>query len=547
MDNVSDSLPFEVDQELLDALSPLMEPCDRKTYSLRLQEAAERLGRSKRTIQRLMKRWQEDGISAFAEKTRSDKGFPRTSPEWEKFIIDTYRSGNSKGRKMSRIQVFGKVKARAAELRLEAYPSHMTVYRLLNPIIEEKERRKSIRSPGWHGSKLVLPTRDGQTIDVEYSNQVWQCDHTPADILLVDKDGAILGRPWLSTILDTYSRCVMGFRLGYNAPSSHVVALALRHAILPKNYHAGYELHNEWGTYGIPAYFYTDGGKDFRSNHLQQVASQLGFTCYLRRKPSDGGIVERVFGTLNTQLFSTLPGYTGSNVQKRPENAEKDACLTIADLERLLVRFFADNYNQSIDARMGDQTRFQRWESGLGTVPHLPSESELDICLMKSTDRRVQRGGIIEFKKIKYKGEYLSGYEGTTVGFRFNPDDITSVRVYRREHGQDVFLARAHALGLEATSLSLADWEAVRKKCREQGKDLTNNHSVLAEVERREQDVAKTVKERRQKAQKEHQFQSLKTPSVSDEVTTIDEINEPNLDILASLQPVKTWDLDEDY
>ena len=72
----------------------------------------------------------------------------------------------------------------------------------------------------------------------------------------------------------------------------------------------------EWGTYyGKPQHFYTDGGKDFRSNHVQQIAVDLGFVCHLRDRPSEGGIVERPFRTLNDQLFSTLPGYTGSNVQ----------------------------------------------------------------------------------------------------------------------------------------------------------------------------------------------------------------------------------------
>jgi putative transposase len=90
----------------------------------------------------------------------------------------------------------------------------------------------------------------------------------------------------------------------------------------------------------------------------------LGFACHLRDsygalryRPSEGGIVERPFGTLNTDLFSTLPGYTGSNVQERPEEAEKEACLTLRELERLLVRYLVDKYNQSIDARLGDQTR----------------------------------------------------------------------------------------------------------------------------------------------------------------------------------------------
>jgi putative transposase len=55
-----------------------------------------------------------------------------------------------------------------------------------------------------------------------------------------------------------------------------VVALALRHATLPKNYSQEYELYEEWGTYGLPQHFYTDGGKDFRFNHLNQIGVQLG-------------------------------------------------------------------------------------------------------------------------------------------------------------------------------------------------------------------------------------------------------------------------------
>jgi putative transposase len=105
-----------------------------------------------------------------------------------------------------------------------------------------------------------------------------------------------------------------------------VVCLALRHAILPKQYSSAYELQGNWGTYGLPQYIYTDRGKDFRSQHLQQVASELGIVPCLRRKPSDGGIVERPFGTLNTQFFSTLPGYVNSNVGERAPAAEREAC-----------------------------------------------------------------------------------------------------------------------------------------------------------------------------------------------------------------------------
>ena len=143
----------------------------------------------------------------------------------------------------------------------------------------------------------------------------------------------------------------------------YVVCLALRHAILPKQYSSGYELRQLWGTYGVPQYLYTDSGKEFNSKHLEQVASELKIVLCQRRYPAEGGIVERPFGTLNSELFATLPGYTGNNPKRRPKQGETGASLTLMQLEKQIVRYFVDRYNQEIDARIGDQTRIGRWET----------------------------------------------------------------------------------------------------------------------------------------------------------------------------------------
>ena len=338
----------------------------------------------------------------------------------------------------------------------------------------------------------------------------------------MDQHGELLGRPWLTTIVDTYSRCIIGVNLGFDAPSSQVVALAIRNAILPKCYGADYKLHCEWGTYGSPEHFFTDGGKDFRSNHLQLIATDLGFTCHLRRRPSEGGIVERPFGTFNTQLFSTLPGYTGSNVQERPKDAENEASLTLRELEHLVVRFICDRYNQSIDARMGDQTRFQRWEAGLPRVPAIIDERDLDICLMKASRRRIQRGCCIQFENLLYRGEYLAGYAGETVSLRFNPSDITTVLIYRRKDKRETFLARAYAQGLETEQLSYEEAKASSRRIREAGKTLSNA-SILQESIERE---ALIKNKSRKKRQKEEQILAKAQPVP----TAAEDLSEPDVD-----------------
>ena len=520
----SNEVISELDREAqlkLEVIQTLLEPCDRATYGIRLKEAAEKLGKSKRTVQRLVKKWEEEGLAALTQTKRADNGSHRIDNELEKFILKTYQNGNKGSKRITRKQVYLRTKIKAQELGIKA-PSHMTVYRVLQPLIDKKEKAKSIRSPGWKGTQLSVKTRAGQDLSVEYSNHVWQCDHTRADVLLVDKYGKLLGRPWLTTVIDTYSRCIMGINLGFDAPSSQMVALALRHAILPKHYNPEYELHEEWETYGLPQHFYTDGGKDFRSNHLNQISVQLGFVCHLRDRPSEGGIVERPFKTFNTELFSTLPGYTGSNVQERPEDAEKEARYTLRDLERQIVRYIVDNYNQRLDARMGEQTRFQRWESGLIAVPDVLSLRDLDICLMKQARRRIQRGGYIQFENLMYRGEYLAGYAGETVVLRYEPRDITEVLVYRKEGNKEIFLARAFAQDLETETIALDEAKASSRKVREAGKTISN-HSILNEIRDRDLFTPPDKKTRKQR-QKEEQAE-LSTQEVIQE-RTLEEIEE---------------------
>ncbi|WP_228036771.1 Mu transposase C-terminal domain-containing protein [Cuspidothrix issatschenkoi] len=485
----------------MEVIQSLLEAGDRTTYAQRLKEAAVKLGKSVRTVRRLIDKWEQEGLVGLTQTDRIDKGKHRVDENWQEFILKTYKEGNKGGKRMTRQQVAIRVKVRADQLGVKP-PSHMTVYRILEPVIEKQEKAKSIRTPGWRGSRLSLKTRDGLDLSVEYSNHIWQCDHTRADILLVDQHGELLARPWLTTVIDTYSRCIIGINLGFDAPSSQVVALALRHAILPKKYGAEYGLHEEWGTYGKPEHFFTDGGKDFRSNHLQQIGVQLGFACHLRDRPSEGGIVERPFGTLNTDLFSTLPGYTGSNVQERPEEAEKEACLTLRELERLLVRYLVDKYNQSIDARLGDQTRYQRWDAGLIVAPDLISEEDLRICLMRQTRRSIYRGGYLQFENLTYRGENLAGYAGESVVLRFDPKDITTILVYRQTGFQEEFLARAYAQDLETEELSLDEAKAMSRRIRQAGKEISNR-SILAEVRDRETFVKqkKTKKERQKEEQ----------------------------------------------
>lgn len=410
---------------------------DRKTKTKLIDEAADKLKKSTRTIRRMVSKVEQEGLSALAYNVRSDKGQFRISPEWQEKIIKLYkkkrRQLNKKNKdKKLEVNCFQIWKLIEAEAKLSGlkdgeFPSHVTVYKVLEPFLNKKK----LRHPG-QGLKQFIQTTDGQ-LEITHSNQIFQCDHTNLDILLVDIEGNEIGRPFITTVIESNSGCIIGYHISFKKPSSHEVALALRHAFLPKQYGAEYKLQQELVLFGIPQYFVTDRAKEFKSNHLKQIAAQLGIELRLRAYPQQGGLVERPFGTINTEFLESIPGYTGSNIQKRPQNAEQEACLTLDEFEKLLVRFIVDNYNQNPYPRAKNQTRVSRWESMLLEPLEEIDERKLDICLLKSTDRKLQRKGQIQFANLIYKGECLRYCQSEYITLRYDPSNILRLMAYTKE------------------------------------------------------------------------------------------------------------------
>src|SRR6266478_4436255 len=137
----------------------------------------------------------------------------------------------------------------------------------------------------------------------EGPNAIWQADHTLLDGMVLDANGEAV-RPWLTLILDDYSRAVAGYTIFLGAPTALQTALALRQAMWSKP-------HAAWPVCGIPDVLHVDHGSDFTSTHLEQVAADPHFQLVYSTvgRPQGRGKVERLFGTLNTECLAVLPGY----------------------------------------------------------------------------------------------------------------------------------------------------------------------------------------------------------------------------------------------
>src|SRR5262249_4630616 len=101
---------------------------------------------------------------------------------------------------------------------------------------------------------------------------VLQIDHTPVDLILVHE--AVrrpVGRPWLTLAMDVHTRLVAGFLISLDPPCATSVALALAHAVLPKEgWLAARGFRLPWPAAGLPRAVHVDNAKEFHALALDR-------------------------------------------------------------------------------------------------------------------------------------------------------------------------------------------------------------------------------------------------------------------------------------
>ncbi|PSN15846.1 integrase [filamentous cyanobacterium CCT1] len=535
----------------LELIQAILNAEDGLTKRKRIEIAVKELGVCKRTVRRRLRAFRRDGIDGLTRSERSDKGKARhISKHWRSLTLQIYKRLQKEGRQNSRAQTW--VLIRGITDRLESIEwqdpdklnelfsyyaqklgaaeenkkskinvllgaikkeleagivkpprSHVSVYDTINAYLEQKKRKA--RHPGQGPEQFVMTT-DG-ILYFPYTNDLFQADHTGLDILLIDKDGNEIGYPFLTVIIECTSGCIVGFYLGFSQPGSHEVALAFRQAILPKKYGPEYGLEHEWNCQGIPKYLMTDRAKEFKSQHLKQIAAELGFQLRYRAYPSQGGLVEAVFDRINKEVLRALPGYKGSNVQNRPKNAQKYACITVEELERELVRYFVNHYNWHLYPRVPNQTRSQRWQDRLIEPPNVPDERKLDLCLLKRHgSSKVQKFGTVQFLNEIYQGDCLLGRETEKISLRYDPSNIVQILAYTEEKAgiASKYIGVLKMRDRKEEKLSLKTLRFWHQLIRKAGKAIDQS-SILRDVLDRNEFAENKVREgRKQRRNKEH-------------------------------------------
>lgn len=420
-----------------------------------------------RTARRWVQQYHRQGLAGLTRKTRTDAGQRKLPHELQQLI---------EGLALRRppptaAAVHRQVKAIAQEQRWQEQGWAVPSYSRVHNIIQQLD--PSMIMLAHQGAKMYQDAFDLlYRREASRPNEMWQADHMLLDIWVLDPSdpSGKLARPWLTVILDDYSRAVAGYGLSLQAPSALQTALVLRQAIWRKE-------NPIWHVCGIPQTLYTDHGSDFISHHMEQVSIDLHMELVfsLPGRPRGRGRIERFFHSVNQLFLSDLPGYAPPGVPSVPR-VPFSAKLTFSQLDQRLQTWILNDYHHRVHGETGAPPQ-ERWEES-GFLPQLPmSLAQLDLLLLTvAKPRKVQQDGI-HFQGSRYLDLTLAAYVGEAVVIRYDPSDLAEIRVYH----EDGFLCRAVCQELADQMISLKEIVQARTQRRRQVRDDLKERMTLVD------------------------------------------------------------------
>ncbi|KAA1040364.1 DDE-type integrase/transposase/recombinase [Macrococcus equipercicus] len=418
------------------------------------------------TLYKWKKLYQSDGLMGLIHRKRSDSGTRKV----DSIIIEEIQKIRLKNKRISIATIHRKIDTFCKDNKISS-PSYKQVYDIVNcmpiSLIDYAHKGDSFYSNKYDLVKLRESTEP---------NEIWQADHTMLDILVYDQKGHV-NRPWLTIILDDYSRAVAGYHVSFESPNAKNTALTLHQAIWHK-------ADVKWPICGIPEKFYTDHGSDFTSNHLEQVAVDLKINLIFSKVgiPRGRGKIERFFLSINQMFLEQMPGYLG--------NSDNQELLDYKQFNQKLHHYLVHEYNHKIHSTK-KSSPVEMWNRN-NFMPNMPiSLEELDLLLLEIAKTRKIHSDGIHFQGFKYTNTNLAAYIGEQVLIRYNPNDLAEIRVFYESE----FLCTAIAPELAEYSIDIKDLEYARNKRRREIKqqisDLSTKDILIEEKSKNNSDTSK--------------------------------------------------------
>jgi putative transposase len=264
---------------------------------------------------------------------------------------------------------------------------------------------------------------------------VTHIDHHQCSIVLVcEETGATLGKPWLSLLLDAFSRRVLAFHLSFEKPSYRSCMMLFRDCV---------RRHER-----LPESVMVDGGREFKSVFFESLAAV--YSVIVKYRPTSGArfgsVIERYFGTLQSQLISNLAGAAvprnDEDAQATAIRARREAAWTLDRVHGLVEQYLFEIYESQIHSSLGISPA-RAFADGMEKGGHRPSRHiayDNDFILQTLPTTRtgtalVQRCAGVKINYLYYSCPELLTREfyGTKVMVRYDPFDISRAFVYLRD------------------------------------------------------------------------------------------------------------------
>ena len=231
-----------------------------------IESISKSAGKSSRTIYRWIRKYKESGSpeALLTPKSFGGQGKSRLDRNVEAVLQELIQSLYLSQQKLGISAFYREFRAKLFRDGIKDVPSYFTVYRRIKAQDDKLITKTRL---GLEALKQKHDIHGGNYIDNKFPLQTIMIDHTLLDIILLDDvTYTEIGRPWLTIALDTYSRCVWGYHLGFQSPNADIVGLTIRMGSLKKDVIVNTFRLNEWPVYGIPFQIHTDNGKDFKIN-----------------------------------------------------------------------------------------------------------------------------------------------------------------------------------------------------------------------------------------------------------------------------------------
>ncbi len=445
--------------------------------------ARERLGKDARTLYRYVRDYldacawagrlgEQDECSydyfkilCFCRKPKAAGQFPSFTPEVKQAVKNIWFNEGFARNRGTREMLYEKLGEVAAAKGWEKIPSYASVARYINHLMADEGMKNAhyLAANGVREYKnRVMAKRRRDTTSLRVMEVLQGDEHTfDCWVAYTCPNGKVIPiRPKLVCWIDTRSRMILGDIICREANSQ-----VLKQSLLKLIYHDTGGL--------VPRYLWIDNGKDYtgkemngvdrKDRHSKEAKEQyfsLEFDDAARGfyrgigvedvhiampyEPWNKGQIERFFGGVCSRFTKWLTSYTGTLTGSRTDAkvnkdikrmAEKGQLLTMAEFYAQWTKWKEEKYAarpHSELKRVGEayQTPGGLFANGERYIKAAPPKSQAAALMQKIQKAKVYNTGIHRFGKY-YNSEELMAHIGETVEVRYDPDDVSTIYIYR--------------------------------------------------------------------------------------------------------------------